>query len=140
MRRVSQKTVGLLEEMIAHHDQPRRVNELYQQVARNRDRVQGRLGAVFNLVTDMNTLGAFRRARADRAISHAGDDHDQRQHARMQRDKANVELLVEACDELHAIIRQAQDRMQQRIARQRRMAVTTSNSGGLRAARSAAAT
>lgn len=125
MRRVSQKTVGLLEDMIAHHDQPRRVNELYQQVARNRDRVQGRLGAVFNLVNDMNTLGAFRRARADRAISHAGDDPNDRQIARMKRDKANVELLVEACDELHAIFRQAQDRLNQRITRHRRSTATT---------------
>lgn len=124
IRRISQKTVGLLEDMIAHHDQPRRVNELYQQVARNRDRVHGRLGAAFSLVNDMNALGAFRRARADRAISHAGDDPDGRQLARMKRDKANVELLVEACDELHAIMRQAQDRLSRRIARCRRSGLT----------------
>ncbi len=121
MRRISQKTVGLIEDMIAHHDQPRQVNELFQQVARNRDRVQGPLGAVFALVNDMNTLGAFRRARADRAILH-GEDADSRQLAQMKRDKANIELLIEACDEMHQLFRQAQARIDMQAAATRQPA------------------
>ena len=62
----------------------------------------------FDLVNELNTIGAFRRARADRAIEHAPtDDRAERQSRQIQRDLDNLDFLTQACDEAQQIFRDA---------------------------------
>ncbi len=52
------------------------------------------------LVNELNTIGAFNRARADRAIVHASAETlVERQQLHIERDLANLDWLFEACEE-----------------------------------------
>ena len=61
----------------------------------------------FELVNQVNAIGAFKRARADRAIEHAHADPREEQILRLERDVENVNWLIQVCDEATTIFRNA---------------------------------
>ena len=67
----------------------------------------------FDLVNNLNTIGAFNRARADRTIEIDEINDLQRQRQRIERDLENLEWLGQSCDEFLNIIRDALKRVEQ---------------------------
>src|SRR6185369_14015400 len=114
LRKIAAQTLPLLRQMLEHQRDEVRVAELFEKIDRHRKRVTA-MKATFDLVNELNTLGAFRRARADRAIRADGDLRDDgftRQARQIERDLDNVELIVQACDETLAIIRDAVQKLE----------------------------
>jgi hypothetical protein len=68
-------------------------------------------------VNSLNTIGAFKRARADRAIEHAGGDEFDRQRRQIERDLENMDWLIQSCDEALAIFRAALERVDAKAPR-----------------------
>jgi len=114
LRRVSQQTIPLLRQMLACQGDRQRQSKLYEKINKNRQTAMEKLSVVFGLVNDLNTIGAFRRARADRAIHHTEGDDREVQGLQLQRDITNVEWLVQACDELLETLTAANDRLARR--------------------------
>ena len=91
LRALSNETIGLLRQMLEHHKDRARFRKLMDRVDANRKRVHGELAVAFGLISDLNTIGAFRRRRADRAIE-AADGNDKLAHEaqQLERDIENV--------------------------------------------------
>ena len=90
-------------------DEKRRLT-LKKTLDRLKGRVNGDLADVFALVNQMNTLGAFRRRRADRRISQttpaAGRD---KMRAQLERDLENMTMMGEAAADARGILREARE-------------------------------
>jgi hypothetical protein len=99
VRRASRDSIDLLRQMFRHQRDARRMDKLFKKLRPLQRRIDGELNTAFKLVSQLNTVGQFRRAKADRAIAHAGHDAHARQAAQIERDIANLEVTVEACDE-----------------------------------------
>ncbi len=111
LRRLSKNTIPLLKQMLEHQrDQPR-LDRLFDKLKPIQRRVD-QLSTAFSLVNNLNTVGAFKRARSDRAIDNAGLDPFERQRRQLERDVANVDWLVQACDELLNILHDALGRVE----------------------------
>ncbi|MCC7145772.1 MAG: motility associated factor glycosyltransferase family protein [Phycisphaeraceae bacterium] len=115
LRQLSKKTLPILAGIHAHMTNPAKMRKLMADLNRQRGQVDGELSVAFGLVNELNTLGAFRRARADYAIAHAADDPQARQKLQLERDRANVDLLVAACDETHKIFSSALTKIRSRL-------------------------
>jgi len=102
IRRLSHATIPFVEQMIVHQRDFDRATALFDRIEKNRRRVET-LNEAFSLVLELNTLGTFRRLRADRAIQGAGTDPYEVQRRQMERDLDNLRMLVQACDETTAI-------------------------------------
>lgn len=113
LRAVSNETIGLLRQMLEHQKDRTRFRKLMDRVDANRKRVHGELGVAFGLINDLNTIGAFRRARADRAIEAAEGDPLSREARQLERDVENVRWLIEACDEALQTFTAARARLDQ---------------------------
>jgi len=101
---LSRKTKALLEDMLAHHADQRRVNDLIARVEAIRDEVM-KTRPAFDLTQFVNQAGQFKRLRADRELHLARDlDPLERQRKQIERDIMNVSWLAEAADELGAIL------------------------------------
>ncbi|MEX0885316.1 MAG: 6-hydroxymethylpterin diphosphokinase MptE-like protein [Phycisphaeraceae bacterium] len=98
LKRTSKRCVPLLEGMLRHQRDQKRVYRLYQELQAHQRRVGAALDAAFQLVSSLNTIGAMKRARADRAIAHAGSDEMARQRRQLERDIENMDWLIQACD------------------------------------------
>ncbi len=101
LNRLSRKTLPLLRKMKQHQRDPRRMKRLFDQLEPIQKRVN-ELSEVFTMVNTLNTTGAFRRARSDRAIHHDAEaqlDEYQRQRRQLERDLENVDWLAQACEE-----------------------------------------
>ena len=60
----------------------------------------------------MNTVGTFRRERADRGIRHTDHkDEYERQLAQIERDLDNMNFIDQACDEALTIFNEARQRL-----------------------------
>ena len=70
------------------------------------------LSKAFELVNTLNTIGAFKRARADRTIEVDESDDLKSQRQRIERDLENVEWLGQSCDEFLNIIRDSLKRVE----------------------------
>ena len=93
---------GLLNDLERSLDRPPSVKRdepltrLSRKLDREKSRVAGELKDVFELVNQVNTLGAYQRARSDRRIDQAGDAGETRTRRQLERDRANMALLEEA--------------------------------------------
>lgn len=126
LRAVSQETIRLLRQMIEHQKDRPRFRKLLERVDANRKRVHGELAVGFSLINDLNTIGAFRRARADRAIEAANNvDQLASEVRQLERDIENVRWLIEACDEALATFSAARQRLVAFTGRKNREVVTT---------------
>ncbi|MEM9253241.1 MAG: 6-hydroxymethylpterin diphosphokinase MptE-like protein [Planctomycetota bacterium] len=109
VRRASRDSIDLLRQMLKHQRDKKRMDKLFTKLTRHQQRIDGELRTSFELVGQLNTVGQFRRAKADRAIAHAGHDRYAKQAAQIERDIANLEVTVEACDEALKTFRSALD-------------------------------
>ncbi len=117
LAQVSAASLALISKMqdaIGQGDR-RRLDTLFGRLDRERGRVNGDLKVAFAVVNQLNTVGAFRRARADRAIARAsaeGADGLERVGHQLERDAVNIRGIQEACEEALNTLEGAQRRLQ----------------------------
>ena len=114
LRRLSRRTVPILKQMHKHQRDQTRLNKLFDQLNPIRRRVN-ELADIFMIINDLNTIGAFKRARADRAIEQGKLDSLDEQRQCLERDIENVDWLVQACDEATDIFRKALANLSEKI-------------------------
>jgi hypothetical protein len=114
LRQLSQKTLPLLAQMLDAQQDERRMERLFSDLQKIQRDVAA-LAPSFALVNELNTMGVFRRLRADRALAHAQVQPEALQAKQLQRDIDNVTWLVQACDEALSIFRDALARVTQVI-------------------------
>ena len=122
LREMSDESVHLVRRMqraVEAADQ-KKLDRLFTQLDRNRKRVEGDLREAFALVNQLNTIGAFRRSRADRGIasadaSAAATDRYAKLSKQLDRDGDNIKWILEACDEALAIFGESRARLSKRL-------------------------
>ncbi|MEM7682621.1 MAG: 6-hydroxymethylpterin diphosphokinase MptE-like protein [Planctomycetota bacterium] len=132
LRQVTQQTIPILQDMTAAVDDSARFNRLHQDLSRNQKRAEHDLAPAFKLVMQVNTIGAYRRVRADRNIRQSQGDERDKRLAQIDRDIENLRFLVEACDEALGMLDEGLDRARQGLAQAKRLAKPPVN--GARAA------
>lgn len=115
LRRTSQQTVTVLEKMRQHQRDPSMMEKLFAQLRPHQDRVSGELSEAFALVEAINTMGAFKRHRADRTIEHQTTDPLERQRLQLERDLENLSWLIQACDEVLDVLASARKRIERPV-------------------------
>ncbi len=116
LARLTRDTTPLLRQILDHQRDEARVEKLFARVIRNQKRVE-ELDEAFGLLNELNTLGTFKRHRADRAIAHApGDDALATQRKQLERDMENLKWLDESCGEFLAICQAALSRLEQTLS------------------------
>ncbi|MCX5662799.1 MAG: DUF115 domain-containing protein [Planctomycetota bacterium] len=115
IKSLTKQTKPILRQMLEHQRDPIRMDKLFLEIDRNRKKVE-QMGDAFTLVNELNTVGTFNRARADRAIEHSGATEQERQQSRIERDIENLNWLGQACDEAMEIFRSALRRLDAKIA------------------------
>ncbi|MEM6749512.1 MAG: 6-hydroxymethylpterin diphosphokinase MptE-like protein [Planctomycetota bacterium] len=134
LRQVTQQTIPILEQMTGAVDDAPRFNDLHEQLTRNQKRAEVELAPAFKLVMQVNTIGSYRRVRADRNIRQSqGDDRDKRL-AQIERDIENLRFLTEACDESLEMLDRGLDRARTALSRAKRQQRGPSPQPGARAA------
>ena len=115
LRQLSGQTVELLRKLLKHQRDRKRSDVLYDQIQRNKRRVD-ELNETFAVINDLNTVGAFKRARADRAIQHSDGDPFEQQKLQIERDLDNLDWMVQTCDEARAILGDGAERVVEKLA------------------------
>lgn len=115
LRRLSEATIPLLRQMKEHQRDRVKADRAYRQIEKNKRAVE-KLSETFNLINELNTIGSFRRARADRAIQHTSTDKFEQQRQQLDRDIENIEWMVQACDEAATIFNDSLREVQVRIS------------------------
>lgn len=112
LKRVTLDTSKLLRRLREHQHTPKKADKYFKQVQKNTAKVHGELKEAFELVSSVNTVGTFRRERADRGIHHTehADDYE-RQLAQIDRDLDNMDFIDQACDEALTIFKEARQRL-----------------------------
>ncbi|MBX2852424.1 MAG: DUF115 domain-containing protein [Phycisphaeraceae bacterium] len=112
LKRVTLDTDKLLKRLRENQQNPKKAGKLFDQVQKNTAKVHGELKEAFELVSSVNTLGTFRRERADRGIHHTehGGEYE-RQLAQIERDLDNMGFIDQACDEALTIFNEARQRL-----------------------------
>lgn len=118
IKSLTKQTKPILRQMLEHQRDPVRMDKLFMELDRNRQKVEA-LNDAFTMVNELNTVGAFNRARADRAIEHSGADPNEVQQRRIERDIENLNWLGQSCDEALEILRVALRRLDAKIAEAR---------------------
>lgn len=117
LKRVTIETARLLKRLREHQQDRKKSQKLFSQVQKNTARVKGDLREAFELVGSLNTIGTFRRERADRGIHHTDhSDEYARQLAQIERDLDNMDFIEQASDEAIEILAEARRRLQDAIA------------------------
>lgn len=112
LKRVTLDTSGLLKRLRACQHNRKKAEKLFAQVKKNTATVEGELREAFELVGTINTVGTFRRERADRGIHHAEHEDDYgRQLAQIERDLDNMSFIDQTCDEALEILTEARQRL-----------------------------
>ena len=112
LKRVTRDTERLLKQLRQHQQNRPKAEKLFAKVQKNTAKVHGELREAFELVSAVNTLGTFRRERADRGIHHT-EHHDEygRQLAQLERDLDNMDFIMQASDEALQIFDEARQRL-----------------------------
>jgi hypothetical protein len=113
LRSTTQRTIPILRQMQEHLRDKARVDKLFARLNKLQKHVEEELSSTFNLVNALNTVGAFKRARADRKISHVSRDQIERQSQQIDRDIENLDWMTQACDEALNILEEAQQRVEE---------------------------
>ncbi len=122
LRRLSQKTIPLLESMKKHQRDYKRASEIHDKIEKHKKKVDA-LNETFGLINDLNTIGAFKRARADRAIHHQNMNELEVQRRQLDRDIENLQWLIQACDEGQQIFKDALKRTRDLNKQQKKQTV-----------------
>ena len=100
IREISERTAGILSEMIEHQADRQRMDRLWARLGRERKAVEARLAA-FEILGQFNQLGVFKRAQADRRLHFArGLPPLELQRAQLERDMTNVRWSADAAKDL----------------------------------------
>lgn len=130
LRHTTQRTVPILKQMQKHQKNKAKMDKLFNQLQKQQRHVECDLRHVFATVNMLNTIGVFRRNRADHAISQIrGDDYD-RQHQQLDRDLENLDWLIQACDEALSIFREARQRASASLRRVRQAVGSAAGASG----------
>ncbi|MEM6393507.1 MAG: 6-hydroxymethylpterin diphosphokinase MptE-like protein [Planctomycetota bacterium] len=114
LRQTTQQTIPLLNKMRDAVDKPNKFNPLHDKLQKLQRRVEVDLHGAFEAVNHLNTIGAFKRLRADRIIRQTADAPGKAVQAQqIERDRDNLKFLAEACDEALDIFAEALKRTQQ---------------------------
>jgi len=116
LRKLADQSLPVLRGMLEHQRDRNRISKLFAKLERLREKVESH-PETFQLIEQLNTIGVYRRARADRAIRHAGDDKFAKQSAQLRRDIDNVKMIIEACDEATRIFQEARQRIASHMER-----------------------
>ena len=135
LKATARRATTVLKQMRKSLNDTQRLNKLHDQLQKHQRRVHSELGETFSLVNAINTIGAFKRSRADREIYNSDDDTRERRRKQIERDIENLDWLIQASDEALGIFRDAHERVQQR---QKRTGQTTRANDRQAAAPSAA--
>lgn len=112
LKRVTLDTNKLLKRLREHQHEPKKAAKFFKQVQKNTAKVHGELKEAFVLVSSVNTVGTFRRERADRGIHHTEHTDDyERQLAQIDRDLDNMDFIDQACGEALTIFETARQRL-----------------------------
>jgi len=114
MQETTRQTISIIRKMKEHQRDPRKMKELFEKLNRKQRYVEKELGAAFGLISTLNTIGTFRRQRADRVLSYNAGDAYARQLAQLDRDIENLDLMLQAADETRDILHAARQRLEQR--------------------------
>ncbi len=98
LRLVAVRTVPILEKMLKSQRDKKAMEKLFDKLRVQQKEVT-RHQHCYDLINQLNCLGTFRRARADRAIQHQTGDQYERQAAQLQRDLDNVQIMEQAAIE-----------------------------------------
>ncbi len=110
LRQLSQRTAPILSQMAELQHEPTTMARLFDKLQPLQKRVT-ELERTFSLINQLNTVGAFRRARQDRAIAHTSEDPHARQRQQIERDLENMHWLTQACDEATDLLSKAQEHL-----------------------------
>lgn len=120
MRRLSGETIPLLRRMKLQQRNQKKFEKLFNQIEDHRKKVNA-LGDTFDLINQLNSIGAFKRARADRALENLPQDDPFEHQARViDRDIDNVDWLIQACDEAKQTFETALSRLGVKPRKERR--------------------
>jgi hypothetical protein len=106
LHKLSRETMPLLKEMSEHLEDESRSAAVYEKIQANKRQVD-ELKGTFNIIQQLNSLGTFKRAKADRKITRRDLSGIEKQRAQIERDLENVRWIKEACDEAMDIFSQA---------------------------------
>lgn len=105
---LSEKTTSLLHSMLQDQLDDGRMRRHFDQIDRHRGEVDQRMEA-FELVNQMNQMGAFKRLKADRRLHMQPNlDAVARQRAQLERDLENTRWIADAAAELSAQLTQCE--------------------------------
>ena len=104
LRKVTARTLPILDSMKKHQRDRGKMKRLFDQLHTHQRRVEGDLKPAFETATQINTVGSFRRKKADRAMAHTASDPLERQLQQLDRDRDNLEWLGDACAEAIEIL------------------------------------
>ena len=122
LRKLTRETIPLLQDMIERQRDRAEAERLYAKIDANKRKVS-LLGETFNLINDLNTIGVYKRVRADRILEHQEtDDPFLRQRRQLERDVENLQWLMQAFDEAGRIFEQALRRLHERSQASARVA------------------
>lgn len=107
LRQLTTDTVALLNRMLKHQRDKSKMDKLFKQLNRNQARIDGELKQAFFLVNQLNTVGAFRRSRADRSVNYESKDIYDKQRRQLERDLENLDWLGQCCVEAIEIVQDA---------------------------------
>ncbi|MBK7406487.1 MAG: DUF115 domain-containing protein [Phycisphaerales bacterium] len=114
---LSRTSAGLLETMLEHHADQRRVNQLIEKVHGYGERAMG-LAPAFELVQHLNQTGQLKRFKADRALHFEGElTPIERQRRQIERDIVNVRWLAESAGQLGKLFDASADAMRGEAAK-----------------------
>ena len=100
---ISHQTLPLLEEIVDHIDDQRRVNRAIGEIDGLRAQMN-ELGATYDLVTELTQASQLKRFEEDRKISSAKVDGKDKQKRQVARDLENVRGVAEAAEDFQAIL------------------------------------
>jgi len=126
LRRSTEQAVPILRDMKRKLDDRPKLAQLFAKLRKHQKRVHEELTEVFQIVNQVNTVGTFRRQKADRTILQAGHGGKSKEAAQIDRDLENLKWLGESADEVRAILDEARQRLEQQ-RRDARAADTTAD-------------
>ncbi len=138
--RACRSTGTVLAQMLEHHQDQARVNQLIAQAQHIAEETR-RIVPAYELVQKYNQAGIFNRAREDRAIALEDLDAYSRQRRQIERDQRNISWLGEAAESFGALLDAActSIRTGERITRDITPTETPSDERAARSASSAVA-
>ena len=117
LRKVTNQSIAIIQKMINNVGKENKMLSLYKELTVSKQRVEGDLQTIFNLVMRLNVIGTYKRDKRDRMIDvNTPDNFHDKQRMQLERDAENLDWIVQSSDESLDIFAAAQQRIEQTIA------------------------